>query len=430
MTVRRLAAALAFMFAVAGCDYPFRTQPPELPAPEIAVETPTRNPRPAWSWSVPEGADRFRWWLEGDPSVRHEGGIDTVGWIPPSDLPPGEHVLRLQVRSILGTWSRPHASQAVVTVLQPFGYRDPRIAYYGRYHDNGEYIYSGFREGWIRFRVTGTRRLRIVARAHLLGCLPEVNAFVDDIPSETGFGGPIPERPGDAQDREIVVETDTLTPGEHRIELRLAANSPDHSAPLRGTDRLGLVRLELDTGGALLPWIQEGRWRLAVFSDSWGKHFPHAFDPDDFQVHNMSHGGFSSQDGARWYPWLLGEIRHRDPRWDAVLIHYGVNDFYRGFSAATFRENILRMVEAVSADHPQARIFLGQAPRNAAGGRDFDKYGSVLAELAGRFERVDYIPTGAVWDSLQWAPDQSHLDIASLRRFGALLGREMRSRMP
>lgn len=423
---------LVFPLFLSACgeDYPFRTQDPFGLPPSIHVESPTSNPRPVWSWDFPGDADRVRFWLDDHVQDRVEAS-DVVSWTPEADLPPGDHTLNLQFRTGGGAWSPIRPAAVTITLLKPYGYRDFRFSYYGRYHDDGDNMYSGWREGWIRFKVTGTRQLRIVVRAHLIrGCLPEVNAFVDDIPRETGFGGPIPEQPGDPMERDLVIGTDSLSPDEHLVELRLATGSGDIRAPLRGTDRVGLVRVEMDHAGQLLPWPQAGKWKLAVFSDSWAGHYPHYFDPAEFSVHNMSQGGFTSYDGAYWYPWTVLGVPHRDPRWDAVLIHYGLNDFNAGVAPKAFQANVLRLVQSIRKDQPEARIFLVQLPRNLQTGRSFDVYGRYLEEIAGQQLRVDYIPSRPIWDSLQWFADQTHITHDSHRKYGDWLSREMSARMP
>lgn len=282
-------------------------------------------------------------------------------------------------------------------------YNDASILYAGRWVDEGPYAQSYWQGSQVRFAVTGTTNLRVYFDAQ--GSPNFISANID------GSDSVIYNAPSSGS---VFVDIPIPDTGRHTVVLR-AASLP--STQWTGSSYTRITSYELDDGGAVETYANNGTYLIGTIGDSWmasSNDWPQYMDPAVYNTYPISFGGAKASDLDSQYPFVKsGGPAASDPAFDIVIIGAGVNDYNAGVSLASFKASMGALVDKVRADHPTIPIGLLQSPRNVADGRNYDQYGPVLEELAFEKENVHAITIDSTeWDTYTWA-DTAHLDYAS-----------------
>lgn len=293
-------------------------------------------------------------------------------------------------------------------------YNNAALLYAGRWVDSGTYYQAYWQGSQIRFAVTGTTNLRVYFDA--AGSPNFISANIDGGDSQI-FNAP--------STGSVFVDIPMPDTGRHTVVLR-AASLP--STQWTGSSYTRITSYELDGGGAVEPYANDGTYLIGTIGDSWmasSNDWPQYMDPAIFNTYPISFGGAKASDLNTQYPFVKsGGPAASDPAFDVVIIGAGVNDYNAGVSLASFKSSMGALIDKVRADHPTIPIGLLQSPRNVGAGRNYDQYGPALSELAVEKTNVHAILIGPTeWNTYSWA-DSAHLDYASKVLYAAYVQQE------
>jgi lysophospholipase L1-like esterase len=315
-----------------------------------------------------------------------------------------------------------------MTVL--YSYNDAAInSSCGRKTDYGTSNGSGWQGSQWRFKVSGTLNLIVNANCTDSGasdyCGLSASIDFSDTSSDVVLGDPRLFTTL-AETATNVNRTATLavpTTGEHTVILKLwAYPTPQYDQ----TSHTRLISVEVDNGGTVTPWVQNGGRRTMGVGDSHMGAFADWFkflNPLKYWPYMVSFGGASAATLDAQFNYDYSTVlNNSDPTVDLVINNTSENDWIGSVTLAAFQTSLDSLVVKQRAKQPTAKIVLLQAPRNATAGKDFDKYGPSMANVAAAHANVHYIPvTAATWDTLTWNADTYHLDFAGQKLYAAFV---------
>ncbi|MCX6993982.1 MAG: hypothetical protein NT011_12685 [Kiritimatiellaeota bacterium] len=285
---------------------------------------------------------------------------------------------------------------AFAAVTIPF--TDSNISKYGRYIDDAIGANLTWSGSWMRFKVSGTTNIRLNVQVNLSSnAVGQLQSYIDGAMQPDAFA----IVPATNQDQTVTLVRG-LTPGEHTVVVQVGEWLA-HSPLVSSNEYIKIKNIIIDDGGTLSAWPQTGTYHMLFLGDSWagdGNSVTRFFNPDRWTVWTVGFGGFQAGTMNTYYPYKAAGVAHTDPPQDLCVIQYGVNDYFGKVATATFKSNVQSIMDKVVADHSGIKFFLVQVPAN--GTNYYDKYGTVLSELAAENTNTYYISTTAIASNLTW----------------------------
>ena len=300
------------------------------------------------------------------------------------------------------------ALQSSASVSIPF--TDGNISKYGRYVDDSTGTDLTWEGSWMRFKVSGTTKIKLNVQVNILGGGNPPAAGLLKCYIDNGPGTGICVTPASDQDQTVTLVSG-LTAGEHTVVIQRGEYYP-HSS-LVSSEYVKIKNIILDDGGSLSAWSQTGTHAMLFLGDSWAgdeNSVTRFMDLKKWNIWTVGFGGFQASTMNNCYPYKALKIPQTDPAQQLCVIQFGVNDRLGGVTTATFKSAVQGIMKKVAADHSGIKFFLIQVPAN--GKNDYDMYGTVLSELAKENANSYYISTASIADSLKWS-DKAHLSFAS-----------------
>jgi hypothetical protein len=290
-------------------------------------------------------------------------------------------------------------------IIIPFS--NEKIKYLGRKITTQNGIRFGWASGQVRVKLKGTSKLIITS--DVADKNTSASSYVAySIDNSEGVTIAYLTTNAEVYTGEKTVQINLPDTNEHDIIFKICSGAP--LSQYNGDWYNILKSIQIDDSGVILDYPIGAR-SLMCLGDSWmaTENDWCRFIDSKYAIYPVAFGGAKSDEIGNMFDYQGAGISSSDPYMDGVIIGLGVNDYFAGYSNATFKNYIQTIITRVKGKHPTTPIILLQPPRNVPNNINYDQYGTPMQELANSNYNVFYLSTADLWNNLTWL-DQYHLN--------------------
>lgn len=297
--------------------------------------------------------------------------------------------------------------------LNHYNYNDSAIKWLGRWNDTGSGKWTAWSGGNIVFKTNGTNYVivhtDIVDPNNTALCFLTSAVDNQEDSQTVWYLSTIPQLFTGTMDKIIMLPNT----GEHTVRICTGGLRADIFAQVSKTTITGF---SVAPAGSISTWTQ-GTNQIQCVGDSWlaTQFCWHRFmNPGRWELYPVSNGGMACEDMDAWYTLdYTGQTNASDPSLSYVMVSFGVNDYNRSISGASFEASMDSLFDKIRIKQPTAKIILVQVPDNVGAGKTYGQYGANMQNVVNSKTNAQYISTTSIQGSLTWY-DANHLDGAGL----------------